>query len=155
MWHSDGRCCSMVYYKNLWGQLKRGHAGLGSNILWCFPHPRTTAYKEHFLHRGVQLLRGKKGWWQHGAVLGCWSRAAASSASSGGLVFVARSWEVPEGTSSLQTFHVKMGASVPVQCKGLCTPWITLILTYAMKSINFDIILGWLYVYTEVNFTLP
>lgn len=155
MSHSDGRCCSMVYYKNHWGQLKRGHASLGSNIFWCFPLPRTAAYKGHFLHRGVQLLRGRKGWWQHGAMLGCWS-GATTSASSGGLTFAVRSWEVLEGTSSLKPFHVKTGASVPAQKigKGLSIPWITLIWTYTKKSINFDRILGWSRVQRWI-FTLP
>ena len=142
IWHSDGRCCSIIYYKNHWGQLRRGRASLGSNILWRFPRPRTAAYKGHFLHGVFRLLRGKKGWWQHGAGLGRWSRTAAS-ASSGRLAFAVRSWEVSEGTSSPQTLHVEMGASVSVRYKGLCTPWIILTSTDAKKSINFDRILAW------------
>lgn len=126
MWHSDGRCCSMIYYKNHWGQLKRAHASLVSNISWCFPCPRTAPYKGRFLHQGVQLLRGKKGWWQ---AWGCaWDAGAGLLLQplTGGFTFAVWSWEVPEGTSIPQTSHVKTGASLPVRCKGLHTPWIAL-----------------------------
>lgn len=68
-WHSDGCCCSMVHYKNHWGQLKRGHASLISNILWCFPCLRTAAYKGHFFSPRSPAAKREEG------LLAAWSCA--------------------------------------------------------------------------------
>lgn len=146
-WHSDGCCCSMVHYENHWGQLKRGHASLISNILWCFPCPRTAAYKGHFFSPRSPAAKREEG------LLAAWSCAGMLERGCCFSLFrCARVCSVvlrgPREHQQPANISCKNGGTV--WCKGLCTPWVPFFLTYVKKIVNFDIILGWLCVWRPI-----
>lgn len=117
-----------------------------TNTIWVPTYSGVSLLPELLVIESIFFIKGSSSWGGRRALAAArsWVRMLEQTACLGGLIFAIRSGEVLEDTSSLQAFNVEPEASIPMWYKNLCTPWITLIFTYAKKSTHSEIILCWL-----------